>query len=309
MPLLRRKRVLAAKIETTVGEALATAAGDAAFNVFEAGAQPNIDYAEREGQSAFSPLPGALGAYGGTITFQVELTGGAATPAWAETFLPACGWKETASVFAPLSEAPGTNVKTLTIRMYEDGVVKGIRGAMGTAVLRFVAGERVMIEFTFTGLWIAPSDVAILAPTYPTTAPIRFVSSGLLIGGTGGWSPPLQELTIDLGNEVILREDSTDSTGYASALITGRRITGTMNPEASLIATEDVYGKWLLRTEQALAIDLGSTNNSADISAPKLQFTNLQEGDRNANQIDDIEFQLNRSASAGDDELEIDLSG
>ena len=70
-----------------------------------------------------------------------------------------------------------------------------------------------------------------------------------------------------------------------------------------------MYGKWLLRTEQALAIDLGSTNNSADISAPKLQFVIVQEGDRNANQIDDIEFQLNRSAPAGDDELEIDLSG
>src|SRR5690606_13116157 len=124
-------------------------------------------------------------------------------------FLPACGWVENAGVFTPKTAPPGTvaGVKTLTIGTYEDGLFKRLRGCMGNAVFTFIAGQKVMVAFTFTGIWDDPSDVAILTPTYPTTKPPRFANSGFSIGGSGGWEPKLEQLTIDLGNEVVLRED------------------------------------------------------------------------------------------------------
>lgn len=303
MPLLRRKRVLAAKIETTPGTPISLSASDAVFNVFDSQITPAIEFTPREGQSSFSPLHGTLGAYGGTVTFSHELApGSGALPAWAATFLPACGWVATGSVYTPRTEAPGTNVKTLTIGMYQDGVFKSIRGAMGTFVIRCESGKPVMLDFTFTGLWVAPSDVAIIAPTYPTLKPLRFVSAGVLIGA---WAPKIATLTIDAGNEVILREDANDAAGYSTALATGRRMTGSLTPESELIATKDYHGEWLSMVEQALAVVLSSGGIGWSIAAPKLQFTNVSESERNQVQIDTLEFQLNRSAAAGDDEMSL----
>lgn len=305
MTLLRRKRVIAAKIETTPGTAESLSASDAAFNAYETSVNPTIDFEERQGQSAFSPLPGTLGAYGGTVTFQTDIHGGGSTPFWASVLLPACGYKETTGVFAPVTEAPGSNVKTLTIGVYEDGLFKVLRGCAGNVVFTLPSGRRAFAEWTFTGIWGDPTDVSILAPTYPTTAPLKFANSTWTLGS---WSPCVEQITIDLGNEVVLRECGTDSSGYKNALVTNRRTTGTMNPEATLVATNDAYGDWIDRTEKALSIVLGSSGNRVTFAAPKLQLTNAQEGDRNNIQTDDLEFQLNRSAAAGNDELSIDLT-
>ena len=75
--------------------------------------------------------------------------------------------------------------------------------------------------------------------------------------------------------------------------------------------SEDPYTIWEANTERALAIELGGSSangNRVVIDAPKLQIVNPQEGDRNGIQTDDIEFQLNASAAAGDDELTLTFS-
>jgi hypothetical protein len=133
MPLLKKKRVLAAKIESTPGTAESLSASDAVFNVYDATIQPSIEFDNRDAQGGFSPLYGTLGAYGGTCTFTTEIVGDDDPfPDWVTTFLPACGLVESTGVFLPVDEAPGTNVKTLTIGLYEDGLFKSIRGAAGT---------------------------------------------------------------------------------------------------------------------------------------------------------------------------------
>lgn len=301
--MLAKKRVLAAKIETTVGTAIALSASDATFNAFNVSIQPDIPFAAREGQGAFSGLTGTLDAYGGTAKFSMELTGGASIPAWATTFLPACGLVASSLVMGPITAPPGSSgVKTLTIGSYVDGIWRSIKGAMGNAVFRFEAGKKVMIDFEFKGIWVPPTDVALLAPTYTTVAPLRFVSSGLAIGAA---NPKCANLTIDLGNQVILREDSGTSSGYISACITDRKMKGTIDPEAALVATRDNLGDWLAYTEAALAISLGGATNGVAFAAPKLQFSNVQEANRNDLYTEAIDFVLNRSASAGDDELTI----
>lgn len=302
--LLARKRVLAAKIETTVGTAISLSGSDAAFNVFNTQIQPNIEFETREGQGGFSHLPGVPGARGGKITFRHEIVGDGAggVPGWASTFLPACGWVNSTGTFSPKSEAPGSNVKTLTMAVYENGLIKKLAGCMGTFKFIGDAGKIAALEFEFTGKWVAPADTSILTPTYPTIKPMRFANTALSIAS---YHPKISNLTIDCGNQVILREDAEDDTGYIAALITGRRVTGSLDPEANLVATQDPYGQWIARTEQALAVVLDDGVDKITLAAPKLQFTNLQEGARNDNQIDQIDFQCNRSAAAGDDEFTI----
>lgn len=301
--MLRRKRVLAAKAEGTAGTAESLTAAEAAFNVFDSELQPTIEFNERPGQSSFDPLPGTLGAYGGVATFQIELMPATTSlPLWATTFLPACGLVVSTATYTPRTEAPGSNVKTLTIGGYIDGLYKQIHGAMGNVVFTFPAGRKATANFTFMGIWSDPSDVAILAPTYPTTAPLRFVSSAFAIGG---YSAKVEQVTIDLGNQVIMREDASTASGYSTALITGRRITGTMNPESTLVATKDWYTEWTALTEQSTSFSLSSGGIGLTFTMPKTQITNIQGGDRNGLEIEQIDFQANRNASAGDDSLSI----
>lgn len=304
MPLLTRKSVLAAKIETTVGTAIALSASDGACNIYDAKMTPDITADDRIGQGSFSRIPSVPGAYGGTCTFKTDLVGGSTDPFWGTVFLPACGYVGSGGAYSPVTGPPGGagGVKSLTIGLYENGRVRKMRGCMGNAVFRMTAGKPVMVEFTFRGIFDTPADATILAPTYPTTRPLKFVSSSLAIGS---WSPQVSEVVLDLGNNVILREDSSDPSGYVSAIITDMQPKGTMDPEAALVATDDPYGDWLGIVEAALAISLGTTDAGVDFDAPKCQITKVDDGDRNLIRTDPIEFQLNRSASAGDDHLVI----
>lgn len=310
MTLLKRVRVLAAKIESTSGTAETLSASDAAFNAFDVDIQPDIEFHERQSQGSMSHLPGTLGGRGGTLTFKTELfgDGAAGTPGWASTLLPACGFVESTGTFSPTSEAPGSNVKTLTMAVYENGLRKMLRGSAGSFKMNLVAGRSVMIEWTFRGAYQAVTDTAIPAPTYPTISPLRFANSTLTVGGSA--TGTMESVVIDIGGQVVLREDATasDSSGYAAAIVSNRRVTGTMNPESRLVATEDVFGEFLSGTENALNIALTDGTDTITINAPKMQRTNVGEGERNGIQVDNIEFQCNKSAAAGDDEITIDFS-
>lgn len=310
MAKLKRKRVLAAKIESTSGTAETLTASEAAFNAFDVEIQANIPFTQRPSQGSFSHLPAVAGPYGGTLTFKTELfgNGAAGVPGWASSLLPACGWVESTGTFSPATEAPGSNVKTATVAVYGDGTRKILRGAAGTFQIMMTAGQIIMIEWTFTGVWQPVTDVSILAPTYPTIIPLRFASATLTLGGNAIGC--VESLNINAGNNVILRECPTnsDDSGYAAGLITDRRVTGNMNPESRLVATEDIYGDWLSGTEEALNIALTDGTDTITINAPKAQKINVQEGERNGLEIDQIEFQCNKSAAAGNDELTIDFS-
>lgn len=306
MPLLKKKHVLAAKIETTSGTAESLTSSEGAFNVFDLSMQPTVAFTERQGNGSFSQMPAIRELMGGTCTFKTEVYGDGAggVPGWASTFLPACGWVNSTGTFSPKSEAPGTNVKTVTLGAYIDGKRHLMRGCAGTFSFNFESGKLASINWTFTGVWVSTSDVAILAPTYPTALPLRVANATFTIGS---WSPCFQNMTIDAGNEVFLREcaTNTDASGYAAAIITGRKVTGSFNPETSLIATRDNYGDWIASTERAFSLAIVNATDKMTVAMPKWQITNLQEGERNGVVTDEITFQANRSAAGGNDEMTI----
>jgi len=296
-PLLTRRRIIAAKAEGTPGTAETLTASEAEFNAFDVKINPNIEMVERPGQSALSPLPSVIAGKGGQVTFKTDLTANGNL----DVFLLACAMAADGTVYTPASESTAT----ITIGIYEDGLFKRLRGCMGTFVITLESGKPGSVEFTFTGIWDAPTDVELIAPDYPTYIPPRFAGSTLTIGS---WTPKVATLTIDRGNEVILREDETDSSGYIAAHVTAWKIVGSLDPEAALVATNDPHGDWIASTEAALVVVVGASGTDIiEIDAPKLQFANVQEGDRNGIQTDELEFQLNRSADAGDDELSITL--
>jgi hypothetical protein len=305
MPLLKRKRVLAAKIETTIGTPISLVGADAAFNVYDPMIQPNIEMEQREGQGGFGMLPSVTAGYIGTATFRtmLEWDGTATEPLWADTFFPACGWVKSGQVYTPRSEAPGANVKTLTIGCFVDGVFKSIAGAMGTFSIVLPTGRPGYIEWTFTGVLQAYTAVALLSPTYPTVKPIRFA------GGFAEWNDVnlcVSSVTVDAGNEVVMRECPTTTAGYISAIVTNRIPRITADPEAVTIATQNRWSEWLAMNEYSLDLEAAGPNASKfQITAPKAQIINNQESDRGRLVTDTLELQCNKNGANHDQELSI----
>lgn len=308
MPLLTRKTVFAAKTEGTIGTPETLAAADGGFNAYEVLIQPNIDTIEREAQGGFNRLASVPGARGGTATFKTEISyNGVSDPSWASTLLPACGWVGAASVYTPKSSAPGSdNVTTLTIGAYVDGEFRSIAGAMGTFRIVLTSGQLAMIEWEFQGVWQEPSAVSLIAPTYPTDSPIRFAGTDVTYNSV---SMCVQELTVDAGNNLVLRECSDTDAGYKSAIVTDRFPKITANPESVASGTQDRYGDWLAQTQGALAFSLPAPSSTTiDFSIPKAQILNCQQGDREKIVIDEIEFGAHKDGATNDQELSITFS-
>jgi len=318
MPLISRKRVLAAKLETTVWAAEAIGVGDATFQAFDAEIQATVESIDRQSQGSFGYLPATVGLQSGTCTFRLELIGDGlgGIPAWGSIFLPACGWMRTTApnqVFKPktlVPSAPGDDlVSTISIGVYVDGTLKLLRGCMGSFVINMEAGKPASISFTFMGAYSAESplgltDTTLVTPTYGTAMPYRFANTSMSVGGM---SPCVQSLTIDSGNEVTLLpcQTNVDGSGYKGGFIGNRRPTITMNPEAELVATDTFMADLQGSTQRAFQVVLTDAAGSVTIDAPKVQPISLQHGDRDGLVTDEVTFLCGKSVPAGDDELTI----
>lgn len=295
---------MAAKVEATVGTAESLTSSEGSFNAYDVMIQPQIEVTPREGQGGFGRLPGVPGQRKGTASFKVDLAyDGTTVPTLASVLFPGCGWVQSTGVFTPRSEAPGSNVKTLTIGAYIDGLFKSIAGAVGNCKWTNPTGRMIVLEFEFQGVWQPPTDTAIIAPTYPTASSWRFASATATYNSVAS---KVENITFDFGNEITFREDATTASGLHSAIIVDRMPKVTLNPEATLVATQDIYGMWIAATEAALSVVLdGPTNSSITISAPKAQIMNAQEGDRGKLVTNDIELICNKNGATHDQELSI----
>ena len=303
MPLLFRKSVLAAAIETTIGTAETLDATDAAFNAYDAVLQNDSETEERMAPGGFGMLSSVPSGYRGTVTFRtfLEWDGTATMPSWATTFFPACGYVNSSGVFTPRTEFAGTNVKTLTIGLYRDGKLRRLTGCMGTFVVTLPAGKMGFIDWTFQGVWQGETDATILAPTYPTAKPIRFA------GGTTEWNSVslcVQQATFDAGNAVSLRECANNAAGFVSGFIGNRNPTITANPEALLVDDQDRWGAWTAQSEfEFSAVLSGPTTSTLEFAAPKAQLISSSEEDRNGIVSDNITWQANKNGTTLDQDL------
>ncbi len=298
MPLIAKKSVFAAKIETTAGTAIAVTATDAAFNAYNVSILPEIGVDVREGQDAMSKLVGIPTGHRGTCSFEVDL---AETAAWADTLMPACGLLEATSTWTPSTIS--TNFKTLTVAKYVDGKKYFLAGVMLNAEFRFITGQPVRVLFTGVGIWQAPVDATILAPTYPTGS----VAAPAFKGATvtmGSLTPKFLNFIFNLNNEITLLEDANAAGGFHRAWIADRVVGGTIDPEADLVATYDADGIQLAATEQAFSLAYAST---VTLTMPKMQLINVPMGERGGAVTNEIEYRANRSAAAGDDEFSLEI--
>jgi hypothetical protein len=300
MTIATRYSVFAAKIEATPGTAETLAAADGAWNIMEADMTPNIEVSVRPIQGTFRKLPGVAGARGATCTFSLELIGDGSggVPDWATTFLAACGIVDTTGTLTPRNENPGTNVKTLTLGLWEtkgaSQRLKTMVGCMGNVTFEITPGETVRMNFTFTGVWSGVAATAVISPTYPTLLPLRAASGAFTINSI---AQVFGSCTFDVGNVVVLRPSIATLSGFSHAIITDRTPMFTFDPEAQLIADEDVYGEWIASTTRALSCQFQNATDRVTIAAPAVQRMTIANGDRDGIRTDNQTLQCCRDGS------------
>lgn len=319
MSFLPRRQQVILRIEAVEGTAETLTAGDVIAPILEAEWQPDITMAERNVlASSLSPLAQIAAEQWATITFLTDLKAAGASagtvPPNLGVALRACGMSETISVGTSVTYAPvSASFETATIEIREGDTAANVKtkrivGAMGNVLLEAEKGGLVAARFNFSGKYVEPIESEPLfadAASGPTPSPFLGVSFDF----HGVTTLKLRTVNIDLGNNVVRRNDINEVSGNFAALITDRNATATIDPEQELIATINFFNKLTTNAEGTLEYILGSgAGNIVTVNAPKAQIIADSEGDRDDFRIEDIELQLNKDATAGDDELTIVFS-
>lgn len=269
--MIDRLRPFAAKIETTAGTSIAVTASDATVPVMNVQYADNTTYTRRENVSG-GKLQGRRGPLIGTMSFDVEAMGLGATgsvPAWADIFLPGCGFVKSTATFTCTRTV--ANQKTLTLKSFVDGKYRQIYGAAGSCRLTYNAGAISMFSFNFTGIVSPVDEVSLITPTLVTTQPIVGASSFTYHNGTNPISLYAPTGVIDWGQTVAPIE-APNAAGFLRFEVPDFNPIMTVEPydELSTSTTLNVDGDWVNNTERAISLVLGSSaNNTITIAATK----------------------------------------
>lgn len=304
MPKLKKVRTLAAKMEGTIGTAESLTAAEGVFNAYNIMFQPQVNKTVREAPGGFNRLTSVSEGQLATISFRTELgwNGTSTEPTIFSVLMPCCGYVESSNVFKPRSEPPGVNVKTCTMACYVDGVRKTIKGAVGTWTMVMVAGQIIFIDWVFTGVYVEPTDTAIIEPTYPTDVGLRFASATAC--SFDSVALKTQNMTIACNNEITALESPLEASGFHSCLVVDRLPTITCNPEMESVATQNRHNIFTAGLAYAVAVTLdGPGNSTLAISAPKAEIANIQEGERGKIVTDEITFNCTKNGATQNEEL------
>ncbi len=200
-----------------------------------------------------------------------------------------------------------SSVPSATVGAFIDGIKHTLIGARGNVTIDVNAGEPAFLNFTFTGVYLETTDVALLTGTsYDATVPPVFLDVGFVLGA---FSPCFVAMGIDLANTLELRRCANAEHGAVSTLITGRSPSATIDPELDLVANYDFFGNLRAGTEGRFACEFGDTaGNIVSLASPKVQIDQIGDGDRNGLAVGNLTLNLVTSTvDAGDDEFQIGI--
>ena len=240
------------------------------------------------------------GTKAGTCTFKAELRAGSA--AWDVGLLvlmKACGMKVSTQTVTPTSVV--ATQETVSFKVYEDGLLKQMSGCMGNVVIS-PEGGRIICDFTFSGVWIAPTDIAMATVGHAVTLPMQWgnASTTFKVNAAEYHVPTF---SFDLGNSVIPRFQGGRILHY---LVADRDPTWTFPMEADGVATYDIFGEWLSGTPTTLEVIVTNGTDKFTFAVPIFQYRSLAETDLDGIAANEVIGQCAISViDTGDDEFSI----
>ena len=308
MPQLTRKRLLLAKTEATYGtDPVPTGAANAIL-VRNLDITPlQSDIVQRE---LIRPYLGnyeqLLAQTRVQVTFEVELAGSGAAgtaPAYG-VVLKACGLSETISAGVSATYAPvSATFSSVTLYFFQDGIRHNVTGARGSFTLNASVGAIPTIAFEMTGIYNAPTDTALAAPTYANQAsPLIFKNGNTTSFTAFGYAAALQSIDLNMSNEIIYRELVG---GTKEVLITDRKPSGTLQVEAVSLATKDYFTTSTGSTLGSITFQHGTTaGNRATLTMAQSDLADASYTDMDGITMLNLPYVATPTA-AGNDELSL----
>jgi len=240
-------------------------------------------------------------------TFSVELAGSgtAGTAPRYGKALKACGFSETVAANTSVTYDPvSASFDSVTIHYNLDGVRHKVTGARGTFSITANVGEIPTIDFTMTGVYVAPDDSAQPSVTYANQAtPLIFKqgnTTGLNVMGLT--TAKLSSYSLEMGNEIVYRELVG---GSGEVLLTNRNVTGSVSIEAVALGTKDYFALALANTLGIIEFTHGtSAGNIVKVDSAKADISDVSYGDLDGIAMLEIPFTAVPS-TAGNDEIEL----
>lgn len=307
MSLLAQRYVLGIAEESTYNQNANPTGANAVLCQGLAPTRPTETLDRNElGDPSLSPFRPIHGRAIGEIAFDVELKGSGTNdvaPEWVAP-LEACGFNAIVNTSVDVTINPASPpIKSVTVYAWRDGIRYAMTGCRGNVVFRFPAGQRPMMSFTLRGHLTTPPavDEAMPSPTLDAVTPVSVRS---MLFSVGGFAGVVAALDLDMGNQVASPDDINSPDGYGEIQIVDRNPQGTVNPEATLVATQDWLSKWQGGDLEAANFTLnGGAGNTLAFNIPGFTYRSMDDADRSGILAYDVGFSAARIN--GDDEFQI----
>ena len=307
MAQLTRKRVILIEAESSYGTAPTPAATDVVL-VRDLSITPqSSDVVNRD---VVRPYLGAsqqlLANTRVECTFSVELAGSgtAGTAPRYGSALKACGFSETISSGTSVTYAPiSASFTSVTIHYNVDGVRHIVTVCRGTFAINAAVGEIPSIDFTFTGIYNAPTDTALPSVTYGNQAtPLIFKNGNTTSFQLLSYAGALMNFSMDVGNSLVYRELVG---GTKEVILTDRAANGSLTIEAPTLAQKDYFSAALVDTTLGnLTVTHGTTaGNIVRVTSTKVDIGDVAYGE--ADGVTMLEIPYTLVPSSANDELGI----
>lgn len=309
--MLSRNEVILAKIESTYGTDSSPAGSDAVAvaNVIQANVAESARFADRpvvRGGSIGKASP----LFGGSLfglQFDVEVKGQGAlgvAPEWGP-LLRSCGFAETIVASTSVEYEPtstfGAN-SSCTIYYWQDGLRYRLTGCRGNVTFRGTVGEVMILSFSMVGRKTAgdPTDTALPTPTLDATVPPTFLAANFL--SLDAYNPAFTELTFDMGLAISPGANANSANGYGEIRISERDVRGTIDPEMTLVATQDWIDDWETGTTVELEAVLGTAGgNRITLNMPRVRYIEPGFDDREGIRTLSLGFKAEESTGLNDE--------
>lgn len=147
-----------------------------------------------------------------------------------------------------------------------------------------------------------PIDSSLPTPTYDSTVPTPIMAVPASIGS---YAAVISKLELNLNQEIVMPPSVRAPDGYGEIRIVGRGLSGSFDPEATLVATKDWENEW--KSGQQQAIDTGGIGTTAGnivrLQVPYAYYEDIAPGDRESIRTYDVSYSA--TESSGDDEMSL----
>ena len=305
--VLTRRRLIAAKIESTYGTDPTPGGGDAIL-VRNLEIQPLV--ADTVNRELVRPYLGQadqlLSQTRVEVSFEVELAGSGTAgtaPAYGPV-LRSCALSETVVADTSVTYAPeSSGFESCTIYYFQGPIRHKVTGCRGTFELTGEVGQIPVISFTMTGIYNAPTDETQPTPTYTNQAsPVLFKEGNTTNFSAFSYAGCLMSYNFSLANDVIYRE----LVGCTKEiLITNRAPSGTVVIEAPTITAKDFFAVATGSSTGSITFQHGQTaGNIVTMTTAQSDLGNLTYSDQDGIQMLNMPF-IAVPTSAGNNEMSL----